>query len=305
MNELKIEQIPIPETCPLCKKKVISKKPYCEVCDLFFGLEAGKKIIKGKCLYCSNEGKLSREHVLPKWISKAYQKKPKEGYLQITRPLKIDLRNGSDLHVRTDYNKNGPYDSVVYNVCTSCNGGWMNDLQRQAKPLVIKLTDGQWPEFTKTQCKILSRWSAMISLNFHSQYNVINKNEPTLLDLKNGLMPTGWKIYIARFEDSSLDGETFTIRGYVPFIVTDEPLSYNILHYNITYFCIERVMFFTVSTIGDHSSSFIKDDDFDINNLVTALNFRAIWPRQNSALKTKHSMLSYFDFLKLRNSFGR
>ena len=128
--------------CPRCNNKVLGNKPYCERCKIFFDLESRKKITKGKCLYCSYEGVLSQEHVLPDWLSNAFPPHSRKSYKILERPDFMDFSRRSHVN-RKFYSQNKAiYDSKVYNVCRECNNGWMSNLQNIAKPFVISLGRG-------------------------------------------------------------------------------------------------------------------------------------------------------------------
>lgn len=299
MFEIPIKQVNKPDICPRCKSKVVGKKPYCEKCNLFFNLESGKKITKGKCLYCSYEGVLSQEHVLPDWLSNVFPPENRQSYKRLERPDFIDFSKTSDVNSKFYSQNKTIYDSKVYNVCKECNNGWMSNLQNIAKPFVSSLGRGEWGNFTSTKQSILSRWAAMISLNMHSQLKSIQTNEIGLQRLKNGEMPAGWQIYIARLFDDKLSGNRFCMQGYVPIGVGEEALSFN-----FTYFCIGKVVFLTVNSVGDYIVAHVKYG-LPLESIIKDFHFRSIWPKNESASKTIRKSLNPIDIQRLHYLIGR
>jgi hypothetical protein len=300
MYEVPIKQVNIPKVCPRCKREVLDKKPYCKNCNLFFELEIGKKVTKGKCLYCSYQGILSQEHVLPSWLSNIFPPDTSYSYGKIQRPDFRDFNKIPDVNEKTYERNCSIYDSKVYNVCKECNNGWMSNLQNLAKYIVTKIGKGEWKNSTRTQQSVLSRWIAMISLNMHSQLKSIQTFEIDLQRLKDGEIPSGWQIYVARLLDDKLSGNRFCMQGYVPIAVGETALTYN-----LTYFCIGKAIFLTINSFSDYSTSHIKYGQLPIDQILESYNFRSIWPKNESALKTKGTGLDPTDILNLHCLLGR
>ena len=81
------------------------------------------------CIFCGNYREKSKEHILPKWLQVELMgstKGPFAGtHIIFPWPTPVDERKHSG-------------ESLVFgNVCKSCNNGWMNDFEVEAKPLLL------------------------------------------------------------------------------------------------------------------------------------------------------------------------
>ena len=139
----------------------------------------------------------------------------------------------------------------------------------------------------------------MVSLNMHTQLNSIQTNEMGLQRLKNSEMPEGWQIYIARLVDDGLSGNRFCMQGYLPISLEDWALSFN-----FTYFCIGKVIFLTVSSISDYTSVYVKCGS-SLDSIIENFHFRSVWPKNESASKTKRKSLNPIDIARLHCFIGR
>jgi hypothetical protein len=106
----------------------------------------------GKCLFCQQEGKLSREHVIPQWIGKA---------LQIQ--TNVEVYTGSErVHTLEALS------IVLPRICQGCNIGWMSDLEERVKPVLEPILLGARPGNRRvidpSQQATLATWAVKTSL---------------------------------------------------------------------------------------------------------------------------------------------
>ncbi len=73
---------------------------------------------KRKCLFC-NEDANSKEHVWPQWILRLPPAR---------RPVRQRLGTGKEVTYSGDFKLKG--------VCSTCNNGWMSELETEAKPIL-------------------------------------------------------------------------------------------------------------------------------------------------------------------------
>lgn len=71
-----------------------------------------------RCLFC-NEDANSKEHVWPQWILKL---------LPARRPVRQRLGTGKEVKYSGNFKPKG--------VCSTCNYGWMSELETEAKPIL-------------------------------------------------------------------------------------------------------------------------------------------------------------------------
>ncbi|MFD7978685.1 hypothetical protein [Streptomyces sp. NPDC059071] len=85
------------------------------------------------CVFCGAPAN-SREHVIPQWLSKG----PREDIPGIyQKSVVVDLDGTILRDVRHRFG-----DMTVKCVCTTCNNGWMNDLEEGVRPFLLPLILG-------------------------------------------------------------------------------------------------------------------------------------------------------------------
>lgn len=104
------------------------------------------------CVFCGTTGSSSTEHVVAKWIRRA---------LQITGPVRE--------YSGTTYTGAAETLAIVFHeVCSGCNTGWMERLERAARPVLEPILLGAAPGtlrfFDPEQQAILATWAVKTSL---------------------------------------------------------------------------------------------------------------------------------------------
>lgn len=84
------------------------------------------------CVFCGAPAN-SKEHVIPQWLSKG----PREDIPGIYQKSVVDLDGTILRDVRHRFG-----DITVKCVCTTCNNGWMNDLEEGVRPFLLPLILG-------------------------------------------------------------------------------------------------------------------------------------------------------------------
>lgn len=93
-------------------------------------------------MFCAGPAN-SREHVWPQWVSRHFA-----GRLSL-----VDVSRGvppRSMHI---------LDAQVRRVCQGCNGGWMSQLEAQAKPLLEPMFDGNAVTLESDQQAVLAAWT--------------------------------------------------------------------------------------------------------------------------------------------------
>ncbi len=102
---------------------------------------------KRACVFCEQPGRITREHAIPVWVSDALgvvRVDPMtRGAGTVARPM-----NGLDI--------------LVNDVCSSCNGGWMSELEAAFKTSVpgILIGDGMPITIQPAEQGVLALWAA-------------------------------------------------------------------------------------------------------------------------------------------------
>ncbi len=236
---------PLPPACPRCTRPTRGL-PFCDCgFDLYHG--SAKRKLNGKCLYCPYNGKLSAEHVFGKWLARRYRKPALERLHHLRRPVKAAFFSEPTIHEMAEDIRTGLlYDDVVYNVCEKCNNGWMSQVHLAASPLIERLADGSWPQFSPIEQAALIRWAAMISLNLESRSRIKSTAEHQIAKVASGSSSSGWRVSIARMLDDTEAGNSFFRHIQFPIMAIDKPHSAT-----SAWFCVENVAFHVFGTWDD------------------------------------------------------
>lgn len=106
--------------------------------------------MKHLCIFCGSRTN-SDEHVWPDWLAKIIKQLPGE-----TKSLWA-IRTNDEGHV--DRWERATPDLVTKTVCkVRCNAGWMSDLEKDAKPLLSPMINGEEITLTRQQQGIIAIW---------------------------------------------------------------------------------------------------------------------------------------------------
>jgi hypothetical protein len=103
------------------------------------------------CFFCMRDAKLTREHVIPRWLR---------------GPLADTPRWESAMWYRTEFSMDSSpplrkrlTDQVLRRVCGTCNSGWMSDLEVEVRPLLEPLIAGEVLVVSGSDQELLRRWA--------------------------------------------------------------------------------------------------------------------------------------------------
>lgn len=155
---------------------------------------------QNKCIFCGGRG-LSKQHILPDWMSKVFPERHNFHSLKTTYPYDV---NESPTYKISQ----GPLGSKKRrNVCTECNVGWMSTLEQLAKPFLVNLISRKETTFDYGSKTTLSAWVVMTHImmathNFES--DLVPKTEREYFK-KNQLPSENWQIWAAHLFNPSTD----------------------------------------------------------------------------------------------------
>jgi len=285
-----------PLRCPQCQLVTDAHKPFCPRCKLDLRYGSPTRIKSGKCIYCEKYRRFSEEHIFGKWLKKYYLSQHKRTKHTLLRPQRLAFWEKVPVHTESIDAMATPYDTVVLNVCVECNNGWMSKLQDNAKPLIKALADGSWPTFSDAERDLIARWSLMVSINLECHGRMLHTTQRQRTALKNGSVPPGSRVSIARMHDSTCAGESFYRSVAVPIGIEQGEF----LKIQSTYFCVERVAFHTLTSLDDR----ILETGMMSAGVVAARLPRLIWPVQESSLETMHIRLRRDDLENVQRLLG-
>lgn len=140
------------------------------------------------CVFCQKNTKLTREHVIPDWLSELF---PKNSFIinQFTSEV------GKEWHSKIFQHK-------VKIVCEACNTGWMSKLESEVKPIIKRLIQLNKTDISKKEQDILSFWvqKTILMLN-QSTPRSIRITQDLFHDIyknksfsKKALISVGWRM---------------------------------------------------------------------------------------------------------------
>jgi hypothetical protein len=107
------------------------------------------------CIFCGSDAKLTREHVFAQWLRDYFPTDGQNEYLR--RQIDFD---SDEVHARP-----GPdFDIVVRDYCSTCNNGWMSDLERAVEPILGPMLKGDARLLTAPEQHTLATWATKTML---------------------------------------------------------------------------------------------------------------------------------------------
>lgn len=98
-------------------------------------------------MFCGFAGKLTGEHVFPKWLRKiGLDLQPMS---HVAGPLNRNL---------TDLGVSSPFNRTIRGVCEDCNNGWMSDLEARAKQILMGPIQDSAATFREDGHAVIGAW---------------------------------------------------------------------------------------------------------------------------------------------------
>ena len=160
----------------------------------------------GRCIFCGS-GRLTKEHILPRWLQGVLPKKFAGLSHSVTR---LPYPDGSVLPLHSSYRPTRQGDPLVRTlrvVCRTCNNGWMSKLQNIAKPSLLPLIlNADWSGLTIGDLKSIASWVAMTcAVNEYADPPTVSIPQEDRTYLMARLEPPSerWTIWMGRFEGAA------------------------------------------------------------------------------------------------------
>lgn len=107
-----------------------------------------------RCIFCNtsaNDVKITKEHVLPKWMKKS---------VPCLKIYKYMSTFNQEKPVRRNLRGQTPFDMTISAVCVRCNNGWMSEkIEVPASKILKNLIFSKKTLLDKEQLKLLSLWA--------------------------------------------------------------------------------------------------------------------------------------------------
>jgi hypothetical protein len=108
------------------------------------------------CIFCGQDRKRSREDVFPKWLHPLFPLLGEAEYLR-----RLVSPSSRDEHRRP---ASSVFDVIVRDICTTCNNGWMSQLEQQVKPILMPMLLDQSRTLTAPEQHTLAMWATKTAL---------------------------------------------------------------------------------------------------------------------------------------------
>lgn len=198
-----------------------------------------------ECIFCGNQGGMSKEHLWPNWLNKLTEKDADAKYQEgAAYGLGNTVDNKFKMNVRS-----GDVMTKKYRVvCRTCNGGWMSSIEESVKPILLEAFGDCDKFLTNNDLKELVTWLVMKNIVAEQTDNesVVTSKEECHLFERNRGFPKHYRVYAARH---SLDTTALYSRE-TAFLKThpDAPNELDGLHRNtqVTTLVIGKVVFFII-----------------------------------------------------------
>jgi len=96
------------------------------------------------CIFCEGDGKLTKEHVIPKWLGSVLHR------AQAPTGSSASGKRFTHRFTPAPGEASSPrewsadeVDLVTNSVCQQCNSGWLHDLETMARPVLTRLVLGE------------------------------------------------------------------------------------------------------------------------------------------------------------------
>lgn len=156
-----------------------------------------------KCIFCGSTN-LSREHVFPEWSHKYMR--PRKGKKQMGLSV-IAYPTRRDTKLVPLHGENR--DWKVKCVCGKCNNGWMSDLEKLVKPLMLPMIKGESIILDPSHQTLIATWAVLKAMV--AQYRDSKRDTPHHLQrkyLRARLKPPNqWGVWIAGLNHVFWKGE--------------------------------------------------------------------------------------------------
>lgn len=153
---------------------------------------------KYKCIFCGSSKRLTKEHILPKWLRK---------YLPVNDHRSRHVVSSLDgVGKRGKLERPGTmFSQTLRIVCADCNNGWMSLLQQKAKPILSKLIKNEWPVLSQNDQAIMSTWAAMTTCvsEFSDQHTATIPQDHRSFIFQTKSVPQDWFVWIGRIGKES------------------------------------------------------------------------------------------------------
>lgn len=165
------------------------------------------KRLAGTCIFCGRTG-VTKEHVIPLWVAEAVPRGAADHH--VSSGDLVDTVTGVATPIHDVRVKQGHmFTRQIRKVCGGairpdqtrpCNNGWMSDLERRAKPLLLPMMRGEKLVLSTADQLVAATWITKTAMVFEyvlHETSVVSSQADREQIMKNLQAPDHWQVFIA------------------------------------------------------------------------------------------------------------
>jgi len=243
-----------------------------------------------KCIFCGNPdaSKLTWEHLWPRWSHRQIARSMRKwNAVRGIERIEVDsvavsgvktLKKGGDIH-----------DMQIRCVCggdakTTCNNGWMRNLEEQARPFLKPLMEGEECRISTEEQRVIAAWISLKSMVAeYNEIGVVTTSQSDRDRLRLTQMPPeqGWGIWVGNLERKDWPG----YMASTPFAFWPEPERAHLLGVSTDDFngqsTFQVVKKLYIQVIRCQVPELVEKWKFDVR---ASSKLRKIWPPSGYSL---------------------
>ena len=237
-----------------------------------------------QCIFCDNPAN-SKEHFWPEWMHELLPQLPDPRH---NRMLK-------EYHPKTGLMESGLKDRPggietikIRVVCDTCNSGWMNRLEKEARPFITPLINGDPIALDVFQMTVVARWIALkciVAEHSNPDYELTPRADR--MALRDGIIPAYYRVYLINhtiahgigYMRHSLGLSLSPDLGPIP---NPPPWGTPKNVQTVSFFLGRIMVHLNASRIDDYSieSRYLIPEVWDQCRIWPFQNLRMVWPRR-------------------------
>jgi hypothetical protein len=169
------------------------------------------KLIRDKdtenCIFCGRPTN-SGEHLFSRWTHKYLPPRAKGRAMSAVSVEYADGRAVHDNRKMPGQMRDWKINCVCGGTRSSCNGGWMKDIDDAAKPIMLPLILGKETRLTPNQQRVVATWAVLKTTV--ANHNAVSRDHLQIMYDQHVPPPESWGVWIGHYERQSWDGEWLT-----------------------------------------------------------------------------------------------
>ena len=112
---------------------------------------------RDRCIFCGTSENPSGEHLFSDWLNKNF---PQDNVSSTHSRIDVDK---PESNFEREWTARQIANKKIYNVCATCNTGWMNSIDGSTKPILVRMFRDQQAQITPAEQELLAAWTLLKS----------------------------------------------------------------------------------------------------------------------------------------------